>query len=441
MGAAAKMAVDPANVVQALVYTLLDVFDATRDLHQTLRAKERRDYEENLRSRGRSSSRQLDYYAGDEENDKGDESLALDRSAVNRQFEIGLRDVGTQFAVGDVVTQTFLQSQIITLQSALITTFLYGPTKPDPISKHLSVLVAASREAGIQTVDALSAQQQRQLSVLPTSSRSTRSHTARSSHVQPLPYPVTADGSASTALVKSSRHDHEGDRESAYPAKTTILSNRPKAQRTDTESTAFSGPTSYATSAPPTAYCLYALDLQQHSKQNLSPAITQESTPFCPHCQRTLQLSPGKSWEVIKQDTHLGHERIFHVSNRFVVKCHRSGADAGYCCVLCSQGSGSTETVCGDVKALIKHVWQDHDVHELESEVDVEELGDRDTAPGRRNSVKHVDRRRDSGMGMSSRRSVSLGPSRGVGRTGSGRRRFDRDVVEVVEYGRRGRPI
>ncbi|PVH93028.1 hypothetical protein DM02DRAFT_721870 [Periconia macrospinosa] len=438
-------AVDPSNVVQALVYTLLDVFDATRDLYQTLRLKEKRDYEQSLRAK--RLSRELEYLRDEEEEEgeRGDESLALDRSAVKRRFEVGVREVGGKFAVGDVITQTALQSQIITLQSALITTFLYGPTTPDPISKHLSVLVTASREAGLQAVDALSAQQLRQLSIIPTPPRSTRSPAPRSSHPHRLPYPVTNETSTSTALIKSSsRNDHD-DRSSPYPAKTTILTTttRPPPQRTDTESTAFSGPISYATSPPQPVYCPYALDLQNHSSQPLSSSITHSTpgtVPFCPHCTRTLQLSPGKSWEVIKHDTptptttttsHLTttpRERCFHISNRFVVKCHRPGADAGYMCVLCSRGASANETVCGDVKALVKHVWQDHAVWELEGEEDVEEWG-----PGggvrRRSSVKQREDRRDSGLGLgvSGRRSVSLGPRR-------------REVVEVVEYGRMGRP-
>lgn len=86
-------------MAQALVYTLLDVFDASRDLYQTLRAKEKRDYEQSLRSRGYPSGRKFDYV--DDEDANGDESLVMDKAAVTRQFEIGFQDIGAQFAVGD----------------------------------------------------------------------------------------------------------------------------------------------------------------------------------------------------------------------------------------------------------------------------------------------------------------------------------------------------
>ena len=89
--------VDPANVVQSLVYTLLDVFDATRDLYNTLRDKDRRDCERNSRYRGYRESRKF----VDDDEHASDEGVVMDKAAVTRQFDIGLQDVGASFAVGD----------------------------------------------------------------------------------------------------------------------------------------------------------------------------------------------------------------------------------------------------------------------------------------------------------------------------------------------------
>lgn len=86
--------------------------------------------------------------------------------------------------------------------------------------------------------------------------------------------------------------------------------------------------------------------------------------------------------------------------------------------MLCAN-SESHETVCGDVKALIKHVWQDHSIGELEADPDVGEVGGKV-------ADKTPERRRDSVMGPNSRRSMSLGPSR------AGRRRHEREV-ETME--------
>jgi len=90
---------DPANVVQSLVNTLLDVFDATRDLYGTLTAKEQRDYEENLRSKGYPASRRIEYVKDDRLG--SDEAIVTDKAVVMRQMDIGCETLGAQFAMGD----------------------------------------------------------------------------------------------------------------------------------------------------------------------------------------------------------------------------------------------------------------------------------------------------------------------------------------------------
>jgi hypothetical protein len=85
--------------MQNLVYTMLDVFDATRDLHQTLSMKEQRDYELRLRAKGYPNSRGIEFVKDSELS--GEEAIMMDKTAVKRQFETGLREVGPQFAIGD----------------------------------------------------------------------------------------------------------------------------------------------------------------------------------------------------------------------------------------------------------------------------------------------------------------------------------------------------
>lgn len=90
---------DPANVVQSLVNTLLDVFDATRDLYGTLTAKEQRDYEQNLRSKGYPASRRIEYVK--DERLGSDEAIVTDKAVVMRQMDIGCEALGAEFAMGD----------------------------------------------------------------------------------------------------------------------------------------------------------------------------------------------------------------------------------------------------------------------------------------------------------------------------------------------------
>jgi hypothetical protein len=297
-----------------------------------------------------------------------------------------------------VVSQTALQSQIIALQSVLVTTFLYGPTSTDSIAHQLSNLTAASRVAGTSAVDILAAQLQRQQAALPPPPRSSHSPISRSHLSHAPPY---RSGSSPTSLV---RYQEPQRSRSGSPVNTTVLEwrGRPKPERTDTDTTSMTGPTSYGMKSDPhSLYCLYSIDLQRHRSQPLSASITSDPVPYCPHCKRTLHLSPGKAWEICKNDD--GCERVFQVSNRFVVKCHRDGPDGQYSCILCTDHS-NIASVCGDVKALIRHIWADHSVAQLKHEEDITEVVE-----------LAIDRRRDSGIGHStsrgSRRSASLGPS------------------------------
>jgi hypothetical protein len=72
---------------------------------------------------------------------------------------------------------------------------------------------------------------------------------------------------------------------------------------------------------------------------------------------------------------------------------------------LCTRHA-DCDTVCGDVKALIKHIWEDHNLGELKHEEDITEVVE--LAVG-------AEKRRDSGLGHSgsrgSRKSASVGPS------------------------------
>jgi hypothetical protein len=364
-----KSSIDPANVIEGLVYTLLDVFDATRDLYKTLRIKERRDHEDIKRRKGYPPSPPGDHL--DEETAAGNASIVLDKAAVKREFSNGVDALGPQFAVGDVITQASVQSQVITLQSVIIDIFLYGPTSQNPISQQLSTLLAASRAAGTASVDALAAQRHRMLSILPPSVRPI----ATPASPPATPYPASIAGSTGP---KSRQLDYP-----AAPATPTSITpsihspsfSRPRAARSDTESTSFSGLTSSgAPTAPQTLYCPYALDLQRHPSKPLAASITSNPNPYCPDCDRSLHLSPGKAWEIFK-DSPDG-ERKFRIQNRFIVKCHRRGADQGYSCVLCNQSS-DVDTVCGDVKALVRHIWIEHGAAELKAEEDIFEVIER----------------------------------------------------------------
>jgi hypothetical protein len=93
--------------MQDLVHTMLDVFDAARDLHQTLSIKEQRDHELRLRAKGYPSSRGIEFVKDSDVS--GEEAIMMDKTALKRQFETGLREIGPQFAIGDGKSWSELQ--------------------------------------------------------------------------------------------------------------------------------------------------------------------------------------------------------------------------------------------------------------------------------------------------------------------------------------------
>lgn len=81
------------------MYTLLDVFDATQDLYKTLTNKDKRDHEQQLRLKGYPGSRGPEFI--DDKAASGTRGILTDKLALLRRYEDGLREVGSDFAVGD----------------------------------------------------------------------------------------------------------------------------------------------------------------------------------------------------------------------------------------------------------------------------------------------------------------------------------------------------
>lgn len=408
---------EPTDLLQGIVYTLLEVFDATRDLYQTLTNKDKRDHEQKLRSNGYPSSRKLEFIDAAEVN--GNRAILTDKLALLRRYEDGLRDVGATFAVGDALSHVSLQSEVIKLQSVLLATFLYGPKSSEPIPQQLLKIDDASNAAATAAVDILNAFQVR----LEAESRAPSVPASRRGSFRAISMPGSfhhEDDRRSTALV--SYREPPRVRAGSPANTTTFTKGEPELTDLGTRSA-----TSHGTLTESDAlYCSYARDLDRHRSQQLSPSISEASTPSCPDCRRTLHLSPGKAWEVLKKDT--GYERCFQISNRFVVKCHRSGPDAGYACLLCSKTDGDV-TICGDVKALVKHMCEDHKTSEFKTEEDITEVVE----------LALGEHKRDSGPGHSFSRSSRRSASVSSRRRGSKPNIYDREVEAIeIRLPRRG---
>jgi hypothetical protein len=66
-------------------------------------------------------------------------------------------------------------------------------------------------------------------------------------------------------------------------------------------------------------------------------------------------------------------KRVFRVSNRFLVKCHRDVGRSEFACVICSR-ERDKDVLCGSIRSLIRHVWLRHDFDEYRREIDIREI-------------------------------------------------------------------
>jgi hypothetical protein len=118
-------------------------------------------------------------------------------------------------------------------------------------------------------------------------------------------------------------------------------------------------------------FCVYARDLQEHSRLPLTDNYKEGGDNLCPFCRTHIATRPGKAWEIIADGCKGAKRRVFLVKNRFVIKCHREGT--GFACVLCARFKES-DTVCRDIGLLMDHMWKEHTGEELEKDDDIFEI-------------------------------------------------------------------
>jgi hypothetical protein len=118
-------------------------------------------------------------------------------------------------------------------------------------------------------------------------------------------------------------------------------------------------------------FCVYARDLQNHSRLPLTDNYKEGGDNRCPYCRTHIATRPGKAWEIIADGCKGTKRRVFLVKNRFVIKCHREGT--GFACVLCARFKES-DTVCRDIGLLMDHMWKEHTGEELEKDDDIFEI-------------------------------------------------------------------
>ncbi|KAF2709466.1 hypothetical protein K504DRAFT_274908 [Pleomassaria siparia CBS 279.74] len=370
-------------VVASLVHTLTDSFGAVSDLCRKLKRERRKSSRDSdsdspkqhrrpLSRKRRESDTESDFHDAQssksrrrgersksrrrlerEDDDSDEDSINASSELVLAEYQRGYRYLGKKFADGDLIAQNQLQAQIISLQKTLLTVYqAYALHPPDPhrspISQHLSQLLQSTRAARAASIEALAMQYQRMLEIPET-----------------FPLPQLPGGG-----FPASKHSI-AIRETLRPRRESDVSPHSYPHphpHPHSHSHSNSAPT-----ASNSLFCVYALDLQHFSDQPLSDNYLADGDGQCPFCKFLVSSRPGKAWEIVKEDDKAkDEERVFLLQQRFVVKCHREGG--GFACLICSR-CREVDTVCGEARALVDHIWREHTCEELSNDEDIVEIG------------------------------------------------------------------
>ncbi|KAK3402692.1 hypothetical protein B0T20DRAFT_398909 [Sordaria brevicollis] len=347
---------------------------------------------------------------GEDEEDLRD-SLQRGGPLVQGQYDQLYSRMGPQFAQGDLLAQTQLQGQIITLQGTVIKMLeeaLYTGEPPD-----IRKLYNASEFAREGSMRALRDQYQRMLQQAPIDQRALPApgpgpgYGGRAAS-RPRPVAPVRRISSTPSLrdyydTHTTSYDkHDDTYHDIYPlapTTTTVLRDRARNRGPGSVSATRShhsrSPTRHSsisrTSGIPkqltyhsSIYCQYATYLQQ-SGQPLDSSLA--SSGVCPDCHSHLfdpdEVTRRGPWRVDKEvvthhpNPRTGKEeeeveyRSFLLTTRFFVKCHREGG--GYACYLCSRHR-ERDTVCKKEESLVDHVGSKHSVGEYEGDGDIREV-------------------------------------------------------------------
>lgn len=256
-----------------------------------------------------------------------------------------------------VMTQTQLQAQIIELQRTLLTIhqdyMLSTYLSLSSSHSHLVRLIQTTRSARAACVQALHLQYRRMLSSIEPHSTD---HHRRIPGSFPLPLPDNHTCPPEIVIKKPDSKHKCSSPDDKHTLHIQPYPNPPAKPH-----------------LPPgnKLFCVYARDLQDHSRLPLTDNYKPGGDNLCPFCHSHIATRPGKAWEIVATDGGDCKARTFVIKNRFVVKSHRESG--GFTCVLCARFRAS-DTVCKNVSGLMEHLWRDHVGGELERDYDVVEI-------------------------------------------------------------------
>ncbi|RFN47786.1 hypothetical protein FIE12Z_7982 [Fusarium flagelliforme] len=315
-------------IIATLCSTLVGTFTSSMGLYDRVKEKRKqakRDTTQDeeikkLRADVEKASHERDRAASDRQRIRDEVENSFERSGalINREFEDGYRRYGQRFAIGDVVTENKLQAQVIAMQQTVINVLQDALYSGRPLDRaDMSRLIAASDAAREGSLGALRQQRERLEDRGPS---------------PPLPPPQALPPPRAPTVV-----------------------------------------------ADESLYCRYALDLQHIPEQGLSASFIPRGDHLCPACDVHIDVDDDDGWAIGKTAVRLindhGYKREideeleFHVSPRFVIKCHTPEGE--FACVLCSRFR-EEDVLCPTADTLVNHIGRVHSVAEMEREPDFE---------------------------------------------------------------------
>ncbi|KAI0140548.1 hypothetical protein GGR57DRAFT_487742 [Xylariaceae sp. FL1272] len=267
------------------------------------------------RAESRGQRRVEDRHPRFEDDDGCDElgrSLVKSTTMIRREYNEAIERLGKQFAIGDMLTENHLQTQIIALQQTVIDVLQDALLHGRQLSRaDVRKLVSASERARDGSLQALRLQGQR---------------------------------------LRLEEHPR--------PNLSSLQGHEPRSIRADD------------------LFCQYSLELQYFINMSLSSSFTHDGNGVCPECGvRVTMETRDTYWHIEKKapvliDRGEYNEEVtethhFDVGQRFIVQCHTRTGE--YACVLCRKYR-DIDVICRSVTTFINHVGRAHNIHELGSE-------------------------------------------------------------------------
>ncbi|KAF1985665.1 hypothetical protein K402DRAFT_334043 [Aulographum hederae CBS 113979] len=358
-------------IIATLVSTLIGTFTSAESLYNRIQMKKQNKEQAAVDSKQSKEIDELRKQIEDRETklnqkpieggvprDEVEEELVTAGPMIRREYN-GLYDrVGNKFAIGDTITQNQLQQNIIQLQQTVIHILQEALYRPEGLAKgEVAALLSASENARRNTIEALDSQYKRMITA------------GGVSGAPPPPQLLTLPSIAPS--TKTTKGSNAPPPPSARPS---LLPSMPSDDGSP-------------------LYCKYSQHLQTNASKPLFPSFSASGDKRCPVCSTTIGIEPSRAWKITKDVEHsratktrknsttgkeetveeiVVEEKTWHVTNRFVVKCHRQNGE--FACVLCSENR-NVDTIWESMKGLVGHVQRVHGWEELRGEVDVREVG------------------------------------------------------------------